>query len=170
VGTVVHLALEQISRLGVVPDRTTEIDSHRWQTALANLGLHGKALDLAVHRVEKSVSRVLSDPDGRWVLSPDNVDASSEFAVTTADEQGKTSDLIVDRTFVDKQSNIRWVIDYKNSEPEEGQSLEDFSRKEVGSYTEQLSRYKSAMEALYEQPVQCALYFTAVGHLHADNN
>lgn len=170
VGTVVHLALEQISRLGVIPERTTEIDSRRWRTALANLGLHGNALDSAAHRVEKSVSRVLADPNGRWVLSPDHVDASSEFAVTTADEQGKTSDLIIDRTFVDKQSNIRWVIDYKNSEPEEGQSLENFSRKEAGSYSEQLSKYKSAMEALYEQPVQCALYFTALGHLHKDTN
>lgn len=166
VGTVVHLALEQISRLPIVPDQITDRDSVRWRSALANLGLHGDALDSASQRVEKSVTRVLADPKGRWILSRENEQGASELAVTTADDEGRVSDLIIDRTFVDLQDKHRWVIDYKNSEPEEGQSLEDFSRKEAEIYSEQLSRYKRAMEALYEQPVKCALYFTALGHLY----
>lgn len=163
VGTVVHLALEQISRREVVPDLVTEIDSGRWRAALANHGLHGEALDLAVRRVDESVTCVLADPDGRWVLSPDNKAGASELAITVADEEGKVSDLIIDRTFVDKSSGTRWIIDYKNSEPEEGESLEEFSHKEVAIYTDQLSKYKAALETLYEEPVKCALYFTALG-------
>ncbi|MFT4823628.1 MAG: ATP-dependent helicase/nuclease subunit A, partial [Cryomorphaceae bacterium] len=166
VGTVVHLALEQISRRDAVPDQVTPMDSARWRAALANHGLHGEALDLALRRVDESVACVLADPDGRWVLSPDNRAGASELSITIADAEGKVSDLVIDRTFVDTLSGTRWVIDYKNSKPEEGEPLGDFSLKEAAIYTDQLSRYKTALQTLYEEPVKCALYFTALGRFH----
>ena len=166
IGTVVHLALEQMSRLEVLPEHIAEVDRLRWHSALANLGLYGKTLDGAAARVEKSVACVLADSHGRWILSPHNEEGFSELAVTIVDDEGRVSDLIIDRTFLDPQTNHRWVIDYKNSEPDDGQSLEDFALSEARTYAGQLSSYKKAVEALYHQPVKCALYFTALGHLH----
>ena len=165
VGTVVHLALEQLSKFAVLPATVTGHDSLRWRQALASLGLFGESLDDASDRVEQSVRRVLEDAVGRWILSPDHLQAESEFALTWVDEEGRPSDIIIDRTFVDRETNERWLVDYKNSHPTDGESLEVFAQRETNTYRAQLVEYRQVLAELGDQPVKCALYFTAVAHL-----
>jgi len=167
VGTVVHLALEQLSRLSDTPDVISEAHLKRWRFALAALGLHGQLLEEAIRRVEHSVTTVLGDDVGRWMLSPDHQQAESELSLTLADESGQLTDIIIDRTFIERKTNKRWLIDYKNSQPEPGEALEVFSDREADKYREQLALYRSALEKLGDEPVVCALYFTSVARLHA---
>ena len=79
---------------------------------------------------------------------------------------------MVDRTFIDSKTGIRWIIDYKTSCPAEGGSLADFFSEEAARYRDQLMRYRSAMQ-LYDQShhpdvvdTRVALFFSALAELY----
>ena len=62
---------------------------------------------------------------------------------------------------------MRWIIDYKTSEPMAGESLADFEARERDAYREQLENYVeliSKMEWAVEAPIKAALYFPAIQH------
>ena len=79
---------------------------------------------------------------------------------------------MVDRTFIDTQTGIRWIIDYKTSRPTDDASLTDFFSEEADRYRDQLMRYRSAMQ-LYDQShhpnvvdTRVALFFSALAELY----
>ena len=171
VGTAVHLVLESFAKNSELPkDLPASFNQgwskKQWLFELRRLGLSGADLVRAQERVESSVAMVLHDEEGRWLFDSSHRDASSELALTISGENATARNIIIDRTFVDSNTGTRWVVDYKNSQPGEGEQLEDFLNREEAQYLPQLSLYKSAVAALGEEPVQCALYFTALGHLH----
>ena len=166
IGTVVHLALEQLSLRDSLPQKADTNDLQRWQLALRRLGLCGERLETALAAVQHSVNRCLADERGRWILSSGHQQARSEWALTCISEDGRIEDLVLDRTFLDEPSATRWLIDYKNSQPEPGEALADFLARESESYREQLLRYRSALAEFHTEPLRCALYFTALGQLH----
>ena len=168
VGTVVHLALEELSLRDDLPSKVQYSDSQRWRSALAGMGLWGDALDEAQAAVQQSLQCTLAaDSPGRWVLSPRHLRPRSEWALTWLNpDTGRSEDLVIDRTFVNADDGVRWVIDYKNSEPEAGEALEDFLGRQEQDYREQLLRYRGALRALSDEPICCALFFTALGRLH----
>jgi ATP-dependent helicase/nuclease subunit A len=167
VGTVVHLALEELCQRRTLPERITAGDEQRWRYALRRRGIWGPALDAAVRSVASSIWCCLQEQSrGRWVLSPDHLEARSEWALTTVNAQGLVEDLIIDRTFVDAATGIRWVIDYKNTRPASNESLEDFAGRQGELYLQQLQRYRNAVRELDHSPLRCGLFFTAIGHLY----
>ena len=168
VGTVVHLALEELSRSGDLPAAIGRAERRRWRAALAGLGLWGAALDEAQAAVEQSLQASLApDGPGRWILSGAHARARSEWALARVDPTtGRIGDLVIDRTFVDRDTGIRWLIDYKNSRPEFSETVEDFLARQGEVYREQLLRYRQALRELGDEPLRCALYFTALGRLH----
>ena len=170
VGTVVHLVLEHFARIKELPqDLRASFEQgwnqQQWQFELRRLGLSGADLSRAQESVESSVAMVLQDKEGRWLFDSSHRDASSELALTIQTENTTPQNIIIDRTFVDSKTGTRWIVDYKNSQPGEGEQLRDFLNREETQYLPQLSLYKSAMAALGEEPIQCALYFTALGYL-----
>jgi ATP-dependent helicase/nuclease subunit A len=168
VGTVVHLALEELSRRVDLPTTIEPDDSRRWRWALAGTGLWGSALDDAQAAVERSLySTLAADGPGRWVLSQRHLQPRSEWALSWLNpDTGRSEDLVIDRTFIDPQDGVRWLIDYKNSEPEAEEALEDFLQRQELDYRQQLLRYRSALRARSDEPICCALFFTALGRLH----
>jgi ATP-dependent exoDNAse (exonuclease V) beta subunit len=101
------------------------------------------------------------------VLSNQHASAFSEWALTRLDEgTGQIENLVIDRSFIDRQSGVRWLIDYKNSLPEPDQAPEEFFAQQAGVYRDQLLRYRGAVRELADEPLHCALYFTALGRLH----
>lgn len=167
VGTVVHLALEELSRRATLPEQVSERDRQRWRAQLARLGLWGEGLAAAAAEVEQSVVTTLAAGGaGRWVLSNGHRQARSEWALTSVDSEGAIRELVIDRTFIDSASGMRWLIDYKNSRPGPQQSLEDFLQAQAAEYREQLLRYRRILRELGREPLRGALYFTALGHLH----
>jgi len=166
-GTVVHAALEELSRRPVLPEHITPADKQRWRCALQRLGIGGDALNAALQAVVNSVSCCLqSNSSGRWVLSPDHRDARSEWALTTVNAQGRIEDIVIDRSFIDSGTGVRWVIDYKNSVPAAHEGLEEFARRQGALYLDQLLRYRDAVWELDKSPLRCGLLFTALGYLH----
>mgnify|MGYP001824677508 FL=1 len=116
--------------------------------------------------VEESVQATLDSERGRWVLRADHSGARSEYALVAVDAEGRPARRVIDRTFVDRDSGVRWLVDYKNSRPGEGESLADFCTREAEYYHEQLESYACALRQLGGQEVRSALFFTALGHLH----
>ena len=167
VGTVVHLALELYAE-GLLPleDLRGEAGEVRWRCELANLGLSGEELQRGVAEVLASLQATMADErQANWMLRGDYREAHSELALTWIDEQGQARDIVVDRTFIDSDTNLRWIIDYKSSQPDQGESLDAFLAREAEHYGEQLDVYRHALSSLGEEQVRCALYFTRLGRL-----
>jgi len=166
VGTVVHLALEELSLAVALPDSATARDGDRWRCALQEEGLAGEALDEGLARVLASVNATLrAGGDGRWVLSA-HPEARSEWALSTVDEDGEVRDIVIDRTFVDAATGVRWIVDYKTSSPMAGEDPRDFLSRQSDTYADQLRRYRNALRHLSREPLRCALFFTGQGLLH----
>jgi hypothetical protein len=106
------------------------------------------------------------DHVGRWILSAEHKEAHSEWALTIVDEKGALRDIVIDRSFIDHTTGLRWVIEYKTSLPASGESLADFLARETSAYFEQLQCYCAAVRGLSRESGCCALYFTALGKLH----
>ena len=90
---------------------------------------------------------------------------ASEYRLSTAGEggeQGALAEHVIDRTFV--EDSQRWIIDYKSSVPESGESLDAFEQRQSELYGGQLARYRAALQAKEDLPVRTALYFPALPH------
>ena len=171
VGIVVHLVLESFANSKELPVDLPDSykrgwNKQHWQFELQRLGLSGEVLSTALDKVEVSVTKVLGDEQGRWLLSSSHQQASSELAITTAGKNGTTVNIIIDRTFVDLMTGTRWIVDYKNSQPMEGEQRQEFLQREELAYLSQLTLYQRAMAGMGDEPITCALYFTALGYLH----
>ncbi|MEM8563889.1 MAG: 3'-5' exonuclease, partial [Pseudomonadota bacterium] len=168
IGSVVHLAMQDLSLRRTLPDVVAHRDRQHWRIALADLGLWGDELESALTETVRTVTAALQqDSPGRWILSNGHRDSHSEWALTWFNPQSnKAEDVIIDRSFVDADTGIRWLIDYKTSEPEPEESFEAFITREEQRYLEQLTRYRDALLSRGEDSVRCALFFTAMGHLH----
>ncbi len=166
VGTVVHLALETLSRRDPLPRAVGDGERRHWRQALQRCGLWGGTLERALAAVEKSVSLTLDAEQGRWILSAQHREAHSEWALTGVGPDGGLRELVIDRTFLDPDSGLRWIIDYKTSRPEGGEPLETFLSREAETYRSQLALYRDTLATLCAEPLRCALYFTGLGHLH----
>jgi len=171
IGTVVHLILEHLSMAAELPRDLADFYGKYWNREqcsfeLRRQGLSAEELADALNAVETSITKVLEDENGRWLLSPAHREASSELALSYVGQKGLPANLVIDRTFVDAQTGVRWLVDYKNSKPSDGEHQEDFLQREEASYYSQLASYKNALTALGDEPVYCALYFTALGYLH----
>jgi len=157
VGTVTHAFLEKIAREGLEHWTTERIadSSGAIRTALANTGLAAQSLDEACTQVKEALYNTLSDAQGRWLLDA-HAESDCELDLTVVLD-GCVQRIKVDRTFVDGKG-VRWVIDYKTSDPG-GSPLEDFLQAQEGKYREDLQRYARAMSLFDARPVRCGLYF-----------
>ena len=166
VGTVIHELLEQLSETTPLPREIPETLIKLAMHSLASMGLSGNALQAASERVLIAVAATLEDDvAGRWLLSADHEEAASELALTVNDA-GNSRDIVIDRTFVDRNTGVRWVVDYKSSAPESEAAAAVFLQTEADRYREQLRCYRDAVAGRGPQPVCCALYFTSTGTLH----
>jgi ATP-dependent helicase/nuclease subunit A len=160
-GDALHGFLRRIAGEGLDAWDEDAVRSRRgaYRAVLANLGVAPGDLEWAVDRVEAGLLRTIGDSRGRWCLD-DHADADSELPVAGWID-GKLCEGVIDRTFVD-ESGIRWIIDYKSSEPASG-SVENFLEAEKERYREQLERYARLMAQRDNRPIRLALYFPLLG-------
>ncbi len=133
---------------------------------LSHYSLTPQSAERAKTRISELAERTLSCETGRWILGA-QTDARSELAISRV-EAGEVKNYVIDRTFLDDQEGVRWVIDYKTSEPMAGELLTDFEARETDTYREQLENYVeliSEMKWTVEAPIKAALYFPAIQHL-----
>lgn len=158
-GTVVHRELERIALSARVPEDVegfVAANYARWQAALHREGVSHPERDTMTRRVAEALSRCLSDPQGRWLLSEHPRENHVELPLTGW-VAGELVNGVLDRCFIDEHG-VRWVVDYKTT-THEGGNLEEFLAEQVRRYTPQMRRYVHLVSELGPEPVRAGLYF-----------
>ncbi len=158
VGTVVHGWLERLARdgLGQWPEQRVADSRSMLQLELLQGGVPRSRVAAGAERALTALLSTLRSPRGRWLLQ-EHRDAACELAMTGVID-GVVVNAVIDRTFIDEYG-VRWVVDYKCAEPEEGEPLEEFLAAEAGRYRGQLDSYRRLMLQGATSPVNGALYF-----------
>jgi ATP-dependent exoDNAse (exonuclease V) beta subunit len=156
VGTVVHAALERVSRLPTPSLPEFALLEARMRAELAALGVAPAELGEAARRATQALQGTLADARGRWILDPAHLGAASELPLTGIHE-GRLVSVVIDRCFIDA-AGTRWVIDFKTSVAR-GVDLGTFLESELELYRPQIERYVALARRLGPQPVRAALYF-----------
>ncbi|AMV72258.1 UvrD-helicase domain-containing protein [Desulfuromonas carbonis] len=154
-GTVLHAMLERIARDGLAAWDLKRIEGleEELRHRLQRLGVTGADLKEAVHRVQAGMRSAVSGLHGRRILRS-WPDAGCEVGLAGPALAG-----VVDRTFVD-ESGVRWVVDYKTSEPPPGENPDAFFAAEVDRYRSQLACYAQLFQGLEpERKIRAGLYF-----------
>ncbi len=160
IGNIVHYWLQRIAE-----DHLQGWDQRRIQTlqntfrqGLIMSGASGTPteIDQAIERINAALLYSITDPQGKWILGPQN-NAANELPLTGIID-GQCINLIIDRTFCDEKG-IRWIIDYKTSS-HEGSDIASFLDQEETRYRQQLNRYATLMY-IHDphHPIQLGLYF-----------
>ena len=114
-------------------------------------------------KIEQSLHSTLQDSELRWVFDHEQEQSTAELPLQSY-ANGFVHTHIIDRTFIDN-NGVRWIIDYKSSQPSSKQSLGSFFAEQVTLYSGQLSRYRSLFEDEENKGVKTALLFTSVPKL-----
>ena len=165
VGIVVHRVFELLAREEILP-KAGDGRLNRWITS--NIQFHSlpaPQAQSAHERIGRLVSLALSCEMGRWIIAS-KLEAYSELELTrlTGDEAQR---YVIDRTFLDEASGIRWIVDFKTAEPAEGESLSSFEARERALYGPQLENYAELIAELSwmtPAPIKTALYYPAIQH------
>ena len=137
IGMVVHRVFELLARAEVLPKAGDGRVNH-WIRSNIHPSLPPAQAQSAFERSERLVSLALSCEVGRWILNARS-EAYSELELTRLSDNEVTRH-VVDRTFYDEASGIRWVIDLKPVSPQRG-SLSGFEAREHALYGPQLENY-----------------------------
>lgn len=158
-GTIIHRLFYQISQDGLCHWDTKKITDA--QTMFASLltqnGVLASEIPQALAKLNICIEKTLADPRGRWILSPQHPNAQSEYAITAL-LNGKLQHFVIDRTFIDPSSEIRWIIDYKTTEYRENKP-EEFLKAAMQQHQQQLNNYAQALLLDKQQTIRCGLYF-----------
>jgi len=159
-GTLVHEILYCIGTQGWAYWKKQDITQYHeaWKTRLRELGVNSRMLSMALQQVNQTILAILQDETGEWIFSDQHSHAECEYAVSGM-LRNRRINVRIDRTFIDTQKNERWIIDYKTSLPEEGQSMAAFLEQEKNTYTSQLIIYQSLLKMRDTLPVRIGLYF-----------
>ena len=141
-GIALHRGIELLCHYSATP-KVCPIDilsAVRFQ--LVNAGVPARELEDQLLNMEKDLNTLLSDETGRWLISSEQVDAHSELSLWDRETQ---RELIIDRTFIDRSSGVRWIVDYKSSKPHQDEPIADFTERESRKYQSQLEKYRDLM-------------------------
>ena len=166
IGLVTHRVLE-LTASEALPESARDPRVQTWiHHNLSQYALTPQLFDRAKARVGELMELTLTCETGRWILAAE-VDAKNELAISRV-EAGEVKNYVIDRTFLDDREEVRWVIDYKTSEPLDGESSVDFTARESEAYRDQLQNYAELVSGLrwaHEVPIKTALYFPAIQQL-----
>ncbi len=165
IGTLAHQILNQIAISSIEQWRLTYLNAKNefetlWKTRLLSDGLPPPLLNTALKSIHEIVEKILKDKNMAWMLSGKHKECHSEFAVSVVSKNELTH-YIVDLLLLDEQGTT-WVIDYKTSEPDASQELQDFIESEKQNYHFIMKQYARAIRGLGYQKIKLALYFPLI--------
>ncbi len=162
VGTIVHHLLEQLAKQGTEFWQQSSLTQRKLviERQLGALGVPAAEQAVAGNRTLQAIEQTLASERGRWLLDKHPL-AECELALTGT-VAGKLTHAVIDRTFV-AENGVRWVIDYKTSTPQDGETNSAFFQRESVHYQAQLAIYKELLTALDgDRQIKTALYFPLI--------
>lgn len=167
VGVALHRGLELLAGAPELPTTCPAWLHPVLGVSLRAQGITAGRLLEALAVVVSMIDNTLADERGRWLLAA-HLDAASELSIVQKNGSDGARELIIDRTFTDSVTGVRWIVDYKTSSLGPGLSLDDFLVEQSDRYGAQLALYREAMVQLMPgiTDVRCALYFPAIPAWH----
>ncbi|MET1256070.1 UvrD-helicase domain-containing protein [Aliikangiella maris] len=163
IGSVLHRQLQWISERYepqfLLPANWQEITEN--QLASRYIFRHQSELESAVEKVLSGVNNILNDKFGQLILAQ-HACAHAELTLHKKIDSGSYLTRIIDRTFV--HDNVRWIIDYKSTQPESYESMAQFIEREKSQYLQQISDYFKMFAALEDRAIKAGLYFPLLPH------
>jgi ATP-dependent exoDNAse (exonuclease V) beta subunit len=154
---VLHRALKQIGQDGVAswPQQRRADLNNFWTTSLKQIGIIISPSELG--SLNAAIETMLTDQKGQWILDS-HIESHCEQELSYFDTDSQTvKTSIIDRTFI--ENHTRWIIDYKYSRPNDGETEQQFAQRQTEAYRGQLKHYAELYRHIDKYPVRCALYF-----------
>jgi ATP-dependent helicase/nuclease subunit A len=168
-GTVIHNALQAIVENKLITngdciaaDSFIHQQHTFWKIQLQQFGWSGDNLNRALQKIAYAITTTLTSEKGRWLLNSDHEQSACELSLMQKDKQD-VREHIIDRTFI--AEGVRWIVDYKSSEPEAGETAAAFIARETETYQAQSLRYKKLLAATETLAIKTALYWVMSGEL-----
>lgn len=167
-GTLFHRTARQIVVEGIElwDKKRIKRQKNVWRCELESLlqrrATEQTTIENLLDKLERAVTQILNHSEGRWLLQA-HQEHVCEWPLAYIDAAGQARTAILDRSFVDQ--NVRWIIDYKFSEPHVEQTLADFLTTQQSAYYEQLNLYRNLLNNENTSSVKLALYFPLIPHL-----
>ncbi len=164
-GVLIHQCLEHYTESNDKEQFLQSIVSMHsyWQLKLRSLNLSTEKTTAVIQSIEKNVLETVGHTDLAWLFNNSLQDSSCELSLSRAGK-GYLNNRIVDRSFVDSD-DVRWIIDYKSSEPGENVPVEEFIEEQKKKYQDQLDDYEAMFQAMESRPIKKALLLTAIPQL-----
>ncbi len=164
VGNLIHEALQNYLSNNQLLDTENLLGlKNYWRRRLNAFSFTSSEIDNAVTKIEQSLYNTLQDSELSWVFDHDQESSAAELSLQSY-ASGFVHTHVIDRTFIDN-NGVRWIIDYKSSQPSSKQSLESFLAEQVALYSGQLTRYRSLFDNEENKGVKTALLFTSLPKL-----
>ena len=112
-----------------------------WELSLRPLQLSAAEMERTLSHMKTTVLKTLSDPKLYWIFDNQHRESACELKMSRR-HNGYTQQFAIDRTFID-QDDTRWIIDYKTSQPQPGQSESEFIQSQAEKYRSQLENYRT---------------------------
>ncbi len=164
IGNLVHEALQNyLSNKQILETENIAGLKKYWSRRLQAFAFADSDIAAAMKKIEESLRNTLQNSELGWVFDHQQIHSAAELPLQSyANDYVHTH--IIDRTFIDK-SGIRWIIDYKSSQPSSEQSLDLFIAEQIELYSEQLARYRSLFSIEDNKGIKTALLFTSLAKL-----
>jgi len=164
-GNLIHHLLETFGQPGGgLPTRSSlRGDLGDWQKLLVHGGIPAHRLDACLQRVQTALEHSFFGRNAEFLFTR-QIETATEFAIHGMLD-GQLVHAVIDRTFI-SDDGVRWILDYKTSEPKPGEMVEDFLLREQERYAPQLqiySRLLTGREPL--RKIRSALYFPLIDRL-----
>jgi len=131
-----------------------------WELSLRHLQLSAAEMERTLGHMKATVLKTLSDPKLVWIFDNQHRESACELKMSRR-HNGHTQQFLIDRTFID-QNDTRWIIDYKTSQPQPGQSESEFIQSQAEKYRSQLENYRDLMTAAENRSARLALLLTDI--------
>ena len=162
-GIVIHQILQGVDAVGWDAWRRTVAgagaQTARWRNQLLENGLAERHLDAALAQIAAAIDNARDDPRAAWIFSAAHRDIRVEWPLTGVLDGG-FKHVVIDRSFVD-DAGARWVIDFKSSR-HEGGDTDAFLDRERIRHQPQMAAYAQVVSALHPGEVKSGLYFPAL--------
>ncbi|MGI1678164.1 MAG: UvrD-helicase domain-containing protein [Cellvibrionaceae bacterium] len=169
IGTVLHQALHHLIQYGINNWNNERIEKQKnfWQNQLRQNGLDNHQASQGTIKIAEAITKIINDKEGRWLLDSSHEQSESELSIM--DPNAGFRESIIDRTFI--ADGVRWIVDFKSSEPAEDENLDIFLQNESLAYRSQLERYSNVIQKIdvasdISITTKTALYFPLLPLFH----
>lgn len=165
IGEIIHRCLYLKVSKGIEVLSTAHLGKFRtlWRRHLQAFCLNDKDLQEALEKIEQNLKACEQHEKALWLFDSKHEGSACELAFSDYSRDYR-KEYIIDRTFV--ADGVRWIVDYKSSQQKPGQSLANFLQEQEAKYRPQLQRYAELFQAMEQNQIRSALFFTAIPYWH----